>query len=332
MVIGSHYLQIKKPQLKEKLQAKLDNNPSALYKYDEYASYVLKPGFTGIRHGTAGFIHKTNSLGLLGTKEISHIPPGDDKILFLGDSVIYGAYMPYEKTLIPLMQDISRKPHLFNGSCPGWSTHQQTAFFEHNLSNIDWKAVILTFCMNDLIKFEWVYMTDKDFKMSEEMKGLGGKATRASEAVKIRNLRKKFRVQEKTAPLAKLNNTCLLAYTKKRWRSYIEDTLIPFNEYLKDTGQHLVMLILPAAPQIEALSLGASEDVVFFPQNELRSFCAKRGIPFIDASKFFYDVKIPLDEIFLSELHLSEWGHSILAEYIWENLEPALSQVQDRRQ
>ena len=91
-------------------------------------------------------------------------------MLFLGDSVTYGDGVAYEHVWVSVMQNlVSRSFQLANGSCPGWSTYQQILFFKKYLSNIDWKNIVIAFCLNDLVKFEWVYSSDKTFKMSAEI-------------------------------------------------------------------------------------------------------------------------------------------------------------------
>src|SRR5258708_2858572 len=71
-----------------KLRQRLDYNPNALFMYDEDISYRFKPTFRGIRHSSTSWPRVTNSLGLLGAKELDP-DPKVKKILVLGDSVTH---------------------------------------------------------------------------------------------------------------------------------------------------------------------------------------------------------------------------------------------------
>src|SRR5438093_1283197 len=82
---------------RKQLQQLLDENPTALFMYDEATSFRYKPHFHGYRirpehlgaRNTVSFAHVTNSLGLMGSDEVS-TDPRRPKILLLGDSVTYG--------------------------------------------------------------------------------------------------------------------------------------------------------------------------------------------------------------------------------------------------
>jgi hypothetical protein len=62
-----------------------------------------------------------------------------------------------------------------NAGTPGWSTHQEFKYFDKYLSHIDWDAVVIVFCLNDLMRYECGYGGESGFTMSDEIKEFGGR-------------------------------------------------------------------------------------------------------------------------------------------------------------
>src|SRR3990172_13126083 len=117
---ASYILRSRKIKKEDFEQAKklMDSNILALYEFEPEISYMFKPNFSGIRHGSDEFVHRTNSRRLLGDREISS--SHQRKILFLGDSVTYGDGVQYEKIFTMRLQGLAGNTcQLLNGSCPG---------------------------------------------------------------------------------------------------------------------------------------------------------------------------------------------------------------------
>lgn len=311
-----------KPEDYGKAREVLDFNPTALYKFDPDISYMLKPNFTGIRHDSVNFIHKTNSLSLLGDKEIIH-SRNIKKIIFLGDSVAYGDGLPYESIMTTRMQTLAGDAyHLVNGSCPGWSTRQEIIFYKKYLSHIDWDTVVIFFCLNDLIDFEWVYDSETGFKMSADMENIGGlygAKNKVVESLRLWNMRKNFASDQKTRPLSRHNNTSLFAWEKDKWEKYYNRILLPF--FKLDKCPHVIIVALPSKYQIEALKSGAPDKVVLYPQKQLHSYCRASNTAFIDLNGAFIGRNFSPEEFFKDDLHFSARGHEIIAAYLWPALE-----------
>src|SRR5262245_40459815 len=156
------------------VRAQLDLNPKALFVYDEATSYRLKPLYKGFRWGGWNIPHETNSRGLLGPAEIDP-SPDIRKVVFLGDSVTYGDAVPYDRVFGSLMQEMAGAGwQLLNAGTPGWSTHQELRYFDRYLWDVPWRSVVIVFCLNDLIKFEWVWRDEHEFSMTDELAALDG--------------------------------------------------------------------------------------------------------------------------------------------------------------
>lgn len=307
------------PRLKESL----DQNPRSIFIYDHDTSYRLKPDFQGTRHDSPSLPHATNSLGLLGEAEVGP-DPGVAKIIFLGDSVTYGSYVPLEKVFVSRMQEEAGSGfQLLNAGCPGWSTYQELTDYQHHLTGISTEAVVVVFCLNDLLQFEWVWRDNKSFQLSAEVKSIGGLFQSRFTALALKRARDYFRGQPGLEPLARLNNTCLTAYIPPAWENYLQLNLPPLREIARD--HNLIMVPIPARAQLKALNQGGKREEILYPQEQLRAICRHYSIPFIDPLPAFkkdgggYDISLflPLNK---GELHLSAAGHRRLAEFLWPEI------------
>lgn len=303
------------------LEAKLDKNPESLFQYDPEISYRLKPNFVGGRHDAPKFIHETNSLGLLGKREPDRSPRASN-IVFLGDSVGYGDYLDYPETLVARMQALAGADYaLFNGSSPGWSTNQEIGYFRKYLSDVNWNMVVILFCVNDLVDFEWVFDHSNSFyTMAPEVKDLGysGPVETSLQSVKIWNMRNEFRRDPRTVPLMYQNNTCLFAWDQQSWDRYAQKILKPFASTL---GTRLLIVAVPSHAQARALAMGAPVNIALYPQGQLEGLAKEMGFKFVDGTQF---LKGNVADLFLDDVHLTPKAHEQIAEGLWPVLEKIL--------
>lgn len=320
-------VRVAEPSSIEGLKALLDFNPEALYRFDEKLSYMLKPNFKGLRHGSHSDLHHTNSRSLLGKDEVD-LDPGTRKILFLGDSVGYGYGLKFDEVFTSLMQTQAGEGiQILNGSCSGWSSLQELTFFHEYLADIDWDLVVLVFCLNDLINYEWVYESSSSYRLSAEADSLmHGSIDRSLEAIRMSRLRNKLGSQEDTAPLATLHNIAIFAWDDARWDQFEKTILHPLVS--DDLRKKLLVVAMPVKPQLASTDLGAPPELVFFPQRRLEAMCRELGIHYLDAAEAFSSPSRPADEWFQDNFHFTARGHQRLAEYL---LPQILSQVEKSR-
>jgi len=313
------------------LRQALDENPTAIVMYDEATSYRYKPSFHGYRarpthlgsRNQMNFPHVTNSLGLLGPDEISsdrRIP----KILLLGDSVTYGMWVDASETFgVRMQQQAGARCQLLIGACEGWSTKQEIAFFDTYLRGVDWRAVLLVFCLNDLVDFEWTYDTAAGtIKLTEEILAVGTGGTKTNQTVgglKLALLRRKLSADAKTAPLAQQVNTALWAWEEGRWTHYLQRTLAPFIERPDRPPVSIVMA--PTLGQLQAFARGADPAQVMYPQLRLQAFCERQSLTCIDLAEAFAGAAPEdLATYYLDDLHFSEAGHAVVAHFLWPRI------------
>jgi lysophospholipase L1-like esterase len=311
------------------LKTQLDRNPKALYVYDEATSYRLKPLYTGFRWGTGNSPHETNSRGFLGRAEIDPTP-SVRKVVFLGDSVTYGDAVPFETVFVSVMQQMAGSEwQLVNTGTPGWSTHQELQFYDHYLRDVPWRAVVIVFCLNDLVEYEWIWGGERALQLSDEMTALGGlrELTAATaKGLELRALRTRFRRRPSTAVLAELNTATLRAWDRNDWRTYSDHTLGP---WLANRGSMPVMIVMaPAREQLKALALGAARDQVLWPQQQMQTLCARTGVACVDPVDELRSAGTiaEAEQLFRDDLHFSELGHAALARILWPRLEALVAQ------
>ncbi|MFO0972713.1 MAG: SGNH/GDSL hydrolase family protein [Phycisphaerae bacterium] len=296
------------------LRRVLDENARALYQYDPFTSYRFKPGFVGVRARGDGFEHRTNARGLLGGDELSAADAAR-AVLFLGDSVTYGDGVRFEECFVSQMQSAASGWRLVNAAEPGWSTHQEMALYEHSLAELSWRGVVLVFCLNDLVEFEWVFDGEAGFRMSAETESAGGLFGLADTAagLRLRAIRARLKADPRTAPLADLNNTVLWAWDAERFDTYVEQTLAP--GLARRGSRPWVVVAMPVRPQLRC---DARAEAVWAPQRRLAVACERIGMPFIDAAAALAGVDP--GPLYWNELHFTAAGHARVAAWLWPRL------------
>jgi len=310
------------------LKISLDQNPASIFIYDPETSYRLKPSFHGLRHDSSSLPHHTNSLGFLGDREVDP-DPAVRKIIFLGDSVAYGEYVPEKEIFISLMaKEAGPGFQLLNSGCPGWSTYQEVTNYWNRLNRVPAEAVVVIRCLNDLLQFEWVWRNNQSFQLSAEVRSIGGLFQSRLTALSLQRLRGAFRKDPGLAALARLNNTCLPAYLPAAWKRYLRLNL-PLLRKLAEK-RRLIMIPTPARAQLQALNQGGARAKILYPQEELRSICRRNSFQFIDPLPAFrekgggYDIGLFLPGN-KGGLHFSAAGHRRLAEYLWPRILRSIS-------
>jgi hypothetical protein len=217
---------------------------------------------------------------------------------------------------------------LLVGACEGWSTKQELAFFNTYMRGIDWRAVLLVFCLNDLVDFEWTFdSTTGAIKLTEEILAVGTGGTKTNQSVgglKLALLRRKLSADAKTAPLANQVNTALWAWEDGRWTHYLQQTLTPFVE--RADRPPFAIVLAPTEGQLQAFARGADPAEVMYPQLKMQAFCAQEKIACIDlAEAFAGSTAEELASYYLDDLHFSEAGHAVVARFLWPRFETLIT-------
>lgn len=122
---------------------------------------ALRLGFSSLRYFdnrpgvTGGVPYATNSLGMREIEFPLRKPPGEQRVLCMGDSTTFGMSERYEDTWPKVAEGYLRTehPHTFviNGAGVGRHTHIQLELFTTKYWRAEPDVVVLGFCLNDVV-------------------------------------------------------------------------------------------------------------------------------------------------------------------------------------
>ncbi len=124
----------------------------SIFQQDDQLGWRMKPNLNEDYGGTP---IRTNSIGLRGEEPLNPKPSESKRILFLGDSVIFGLRIAPEANTLPaitaskLEERLSIPIEAINAGVPGYNTYQQYLYFKHEGIHLKPDAVVLCFVMND---------------------------------------------------------------------------------------------------------------------------------------------------------------------------------------
>ena len=127
---------------------------------EEPISYRLKPGLDADFHHAR---YKVNSIGLRGPEIASPKPAGESRVLWLGDSIVFGIGANYENTLPAIVERLAnentsaRNYRVINMGVPSYNTEQELIQLETLGLNLQPDAVMLLFAANDIEAKGWVF-------------------------------------------------------------------------------------------------------------------------------------------------------------------------------
>lgn len=127
---------------------------------EEPISYRLRPGLDGEFHHAR---YQVNSIGLRGPEVASAKPVGGSRILWLGDSIVFGIGVNYEHTLPAIVERMANDSaqsdsyRVVNMGVPSYNTEQELIQLETVGLNLQPDAVVLLFAINDIEAKGWVF-------------------------------------------------------------------------------------------------------------------------------------------------------------------------------
>lgn len=328
-----------------------------LWKHDAELHYRHRPGAkrTMITRDTVESFVSINRWGHHDTDFPRDKPPGEFRMLALGDSVTMGFGVTYDETYSAhLERDLREKAtgyssfEVINTGVHGYSTYQELRIFEESLA-FDPDVVVLGFCLNDVTE---------PFVVSEEYGGVGldyhgvtqtttplvgwlanetgygrffqrlaegSKSVEAEKRVEIYNARRMAELSLSDPEM------------KEAWRitlSYLEATY----DLARENGKPIVLLIFPFTfqladeslrePQRILLEHAASHGVdaidfapifqqVIFDDPEHLAFLHSHGYSKADIESFY---KSRIDNYFFDEDHFKSEGNAVVADALFRYL------------
>jgi lysophospholipase L1-like esterase len=269
-----------------------------------------RPNFDGFSEGVPVRI---NSRGLRERELAIPKPAGTRRVVFLGDSVTFGAGVrddePFPRLLEAAVNGAGSGPiETVNTGVVGYNTLQELARLEHAGLSYQPDAVVLTFVVNDLLEtfsifdhqYEptgalanvkvWLRRNSHLYRFVQNIYWRIGQEMRRSREGPVEPLRKRDRLEERLATLSQI-----IQMSRTNGATFL---LVLYPDNLGD----------PVSP-------GPSGERVSV-REELERFAAREGVQVVDLSSALGDVRDPRARQYRlrEDPHPSPEGHRVIAE------------------
>jgi len=299
---------------------------TGLYMPHPRRGWALRPGW---RDRTGGEKVRINQHGFRGLEIPPSHAPHAQRILFLGDSVTFGALVAEEDLFITHIRATAKQRHpnqsltTINAAACAYSPWQEYDLFVTEGLQANPDRVVHVFCLNDVLeKYRLARFGGYSigFEPSTparlEWSGIyrAARMWRASMLTPTHAELRRLRATYSVRTLLEGANTELL---RRGWRSTLEN-MTKIVEAARSAGLEMVMVCAPHRDQ-----LSDSEPQRPTPQEILAEFAARLEIPFLDLLPVFLenighpkpDGQVP--QLFIDELHFSPEGHRIAGDAIY---------------
>jgi lysophospholipase L1-like esterase len=268
-----------------------------------------RPSFSGFSEGVA---LTTNSRGLRERELPLAKPPGIRRVVFLGDSVTFGAGVkddePFPRLLERSINGAGGGPiETVNTGVVGYNTIQELARLERVGLPYEPDVVVLTFVVNDLLEtfsifdhqYEptgafanvkvWLRRNSYLYRFVQQMYWRLGQEVRRAREGPTEPLRKRDRVEERLETLAEI-----VAITRANGAGFL---LVLYPDNLADP--------ISPGPSGERLTM----------REELQQFATREQVPLVDLSDALGDVRDPRARQYRlrEDPHPSPEGHRVIA-------------------
>ncbi|MCC7371253.1 MAG: SGNH/GDSL hydrolase family protein [Chloroflexi bacterium] len=279
---------------------------------DPRVLFEPKPGFVGFSEGVPVAI---NARGLRERELPLEKPAGTKRVVFLGDSVTFGAGVrddePFPRLLEAAVNGAGGGPiQTVNTGVVGYNTIQELARLEQAGLPYGPDTVVLTFVVNDLLEtfsiFDhqydpvgvlagvkvWLRRNSYLYRFVQNVYWRIGQELRRSREGPTEPLRKRDRLDERLATLSQI-----VALSRANGASFL---LVVYPDNLGD----------PVSPGPSGERLTVRE--------ELERFAAREGVPMVDLSSALGDVRDPRARQYRlrEDPHPSPEGHRAIAEAV----------------
>ena len=336
--------------LGEKLETIIVNrDPNPSVKVNTKSGFRLKPNTNIIveNHYWAGgkLSIRTNSLGYR-NPEIG--PKDRRRILFLGDSITLGDWLPEEETFVRIIQSLAEQDKFrletINTAVSGISLRNEIAILLETGLSTEPDAVVVNFYLNDFLASPGVYLNrlGSPFNKSYFLYNLFTKFPMAIYQItgrgwRIRNLafqeldldklRNKFLKNKsliagdnksKTSAFNKLVYDNFFdwggSWSPEVW-SYMNQLFRNLKELSESRNFELYIVAHPVKHQIEAINIHD------YPQKKLKQICSELEIPLLDLMPILREKRNSSErDIFHDHCHHTSYGNQLVAKEIYSFL------------
>ncbi len=293
---------------------------------------------------------RTDQFGFRGAPLLKVKPPGETRILFLGDSVVYGFMLPNGQTPVDQTQHFlaerlrGRRIRCINAGMFGYATWQELDLMQHEGLDVAPDAVVLVFCLNDMLDVLAVergvamrFLVNLQPHVSSHWSGTVRAVTalmakRQSDNTPKREMWQSNRVFEPGHPggLSELDQIYVeppLSVVAEAWEKCFED----LNAIADVCATHSIPFVLVYAPSVHEVT----DNSRYRRSGRLLGNWAKDAdVAFVDTTDALLAAceheSLNADAMFLDSVHLSAIGSRVMSEAIGRAAMEALQGV-DRK-
>lgn len=319
----------------ERALAPFVEHPTTIYLRDAELGWKLAPGASDFWMGVPVRI---NAKGLRGPERPYEKPAGTRRVLFLGDSVTFGARVADDEALFSaqvealLRERSSVVVECINAGVGGYSPWQEAILLREECKDYDPDVVVLMFVLNDvteLYELEQFGGAGQGFQLDHTRRpGLHGWFMDSAIHHFARKLGARFRfgpdVQESVRRTELLGLQHLVLEPKRAgvlgaWQLTL-NSVEEIAGWCRKRELPLLIALVPWLPQLERPGMMA-------PNEHLRAWCETRSIPFLDLAPELAararerGVEPGLLYVPDDAIHPSELGHELLGAALADELE-----------
>lgn len=298
--------------------APLRDPTAALFQQHPTRKWTFRP------NAEAPFLHvKLNDRGMRGPILPYVKPPGESRIVILGDSVAFGEGVSDERCFDRLTENLLKERgqgawRFVNLSVMGYAPWQEIDLLRSEGLMYGPDLVVYAFCVNDVLGWIWRDVPTRDplpFRHELlERSGLLRFARGAVHALRRWSVLRSFDVDRYSMERVLADSDS--PEINEAWNTMLRDVR-QIVDQARQSGAKVAFLLFPTERQLNA---GSARQ----PQRRLREFAEINGVPYLDLQQAFTDSSDSSGQyaggLFLDGWHLSAKGHTITADAFVEFL------------
>jgi lysophospholipase L1-like esterase len=271
-----------------------------------------------------------NSLGIR-HREITAPTPGDPpRFVVLGDSVAWDEHGFVEQVADRLQDGTNGPMEIINAAVPGYTTYQERMLFEHRLSVVSPRFVLLQYCLNDNHRFlhkldeggQWVVIPELHQRhRGREASWLPTWIDKSYIVQRLRwILRARVRQQREAGDPFPWRHSDEFgnAWIDATWGEQ-ESQIRAIRDLSAESGARFAIVLFPLESQLSKEALELDRAYTLTPQRKLAEIATRLDIPLLDLQPAF--LASSEGPLFRDGLHLTAAGHDVAARQLMEFIE-----------
>jgi hypothetical protein len=289
---------------------------TTIFVVDDELGWRLRPGARDVWLGAEVEI---NHGGMRGE---SARDDGALRVLFLGDSVVFGAFIERDAETIPartesFLRAEALQVQCLNAGVGGWAPWQERLWFEREGAGLGAEVVIIHIVLNDVTEPLVLVQrggSEVGFQLDHAREPGWWQGT--SWATAVRSWRRRARGEEERVAAARASalgvyeflRTPSMPASRAAWTEHLTE-VGALVDAIRSAGSRPVIVSHPYTVQFEVAAL-------WWPQDEMAAWCGDRGVPHLDVGRYLESAcEEPLD-LYADGVHPNAEGAAMLGREI----------------